>query len=79
MTDATESLILEYLKRFRADVDRVGGQQLELISRIGQLEIAVAALKSEVAHTNENVAAISVRIDRLDQRIERIERRLELL
>jgi peptidoglycan hydrolase CwlO-like protein len=74
----TENLILEHLKRFQAGQDRIERKLEEVVNRLGNLEISVASLRRDFAHSDENAAATSVRIDRLNERIERIERRLEL-
>jgi predicted trehalose synthase len=73
-----ENLILEHLKRFQAGQDRVERKLEEVVTRLGNLEIGVASVRRDFAHSEENTAAISVRVDRLNERLERIERRLEL-
>ncbi|MHB1531477.1 hypothetical protein [Acidithiobacillus sp.] len=78
MTDNTESLILEHLKRFQVGQDRIERKLEEIITRMGNLEISVASLRRDFGHSEEIAASMSVRVDRLNERIERIERRLEL-
>lgn len=78
MTDQTESLMLEHLKRFQATLDRVERKQEETVSRIGHLEVSLAGLRRDIAHGDEIDASDAVRIDRLSERLDRIERRLEL-
>jgi hypothetical protein len=41
MTDGTENLILEHLKRFQAGQDRIETKIDELVLRVGQLEGAI--------------------------------------
>jgi hypothetical protein len=41
MTDSTENLILEHLKRFQAGQDRIETKIDELVLRVGQLEGAI--------------------------------------
>ena len=78
MTDNTENLLLEHLKKFQATLERIERKQEETISRIGHLEISVAGLRRDIAHGEEIDATGSVRVDRLAERIDRIERRLEI-
>jgi septal ring factor EnvC (AmiA/AmiB activator) len=78
MTDNVENLVLEHLRAIRADIARMERKQDETITRLGRLELAVAGLRRDVAHTDEAAAEQSLRIDHLAERIDRIERRLEL-
>ncbi|MHB8850102.1 MAG: hypothetical protein ACYC45_03205 [Acidithiobacillus ferriphilus] len=78
MTDNTENLMLEHLKRFQAGQDRIEKKLDEVVSRLGNLEMSVAGIRRDLAHLEENDAIMSVRMDRLNERVERIERRLEL-
>jgi hypothetical protein len=78
MTDNTENLILEHLKRFQAGQDRIERKLEEVITRIGHLEVGLAGLRRDFAHADETAAAMGVRLDRMNDRIERVERRLEL-
>ena len=78
MSNGTDNLVLEHLKRFQSGQERIERKLDEVITRIGQLEIGVASLRRDFAHSDENTAGMGVRMDRLSDRIERIERRLEL-
>ena len=78
LTDTVENLVLEHLKRFQASQDRTERKLDEVVGRIGQLEVSVAGLRRDVAHSEKGIAAVSVRIDRLGERIDRIDRRLEI-
>jgi septal ring factor EnvC (AmiA/AmiB activator) len=78
MTDNIENLVLEHLRAIRADIARMERKQDETITRLGRLELAVASLRRDVAHTDESAAEQNVRVDHLAERIDRIERRLEL-
>jgi chromosome segregation ATPase len=78
MTDNTENLMLEHLKRFQAGQERIEKKLDEVVSRLGNLEMSVAGIRRDLAHLEENDAIMSVRMDRLNERVERIERRLEL-
>jgi hypothetical protein len=78
MTDNTENLILEHLKRFQAGQERIVAELKEIKSRLSQLEIGVAGIRGDIAHVSGDQARQQVSIDGLVERIERIERRLEL-
>lgn len=78
MTDNTENLILEHLKRFQAGQDRIERELKEIKSRLSQLEIGVAGVRGDLAHITGDQARQQVTIDGLADRIDRIERRLEL-
>ncbi len=78
MTDNTENLILEHLKRFQAGQDRIERELKEIKSRITTLESTTATIMQYLAHMSGSIAEQHVRYDSLLERIERIERRLEL-
>ncbi|WP_295581023.1 hypothetical protein [uncultured Lamprocystis sp.] len=78
MTENVENLVLEHLRAIRADIARMERKQDETITRLGRLELAVAGLRRDMAHTDEAAAEQNVRMDHLAERVERIERRLEL-
>ncbi len=78
MTDQTENLIIEHLKRFHAGQERIEHRLEEIVQRIGHVEMSVASLRKDFAHGEEASAAMAVRFDRMSDRIDRIERRLEL-
>ncbi len=78
MTDNTENLILEHLKRFQAGQDRIERELKEIKSRITMLESTTATIMQYLAHMSGSIAEQHVRYDSLLERIERIERRLEL-
>jgi len=78
MTDNIENLLLEHLKQFQATLTRIERKQDEGVTRLGRLEVAVAGVRRDIAHTEESAAEGGVRVDHLAERIERIERRLQL-
>ena len=78
MTDETENLILERLKRFQGGQDRIERDLREIKGRLGQLEIGGAAIRADLAHLSGDQARQQVTVDSLNDRIDRIERRLEL-
>ncbi len=79
MTETVENLVLEHLKRVQAGQDRIERKLEELVVRVGQLELGLAGLRRDFAHSDETGAGMSVRLDRLAERLDRIERRLELV
>jgi uncharacterized coiled-coil protein SlyX len=79
MTENVENLLLEHMKRFQSGQDRIEHKLEELVNRIGHLEVSVAGLRSDLAHSDEGGASMSVRLDRLSERFDRIEKRLELV
>lgn len=64
MADEPDSVVLQYLRRFDAKLDRVVDEMLDV--------------KVRVTSVDEGLAGVNRRLDRLDQRVERIEKRLEL-
>jgi hypothetical protein len=78
MTDETESLILEHLKRFQGGQDRIERDLREIKGRLVQLEIGGAAIRADLAHLAGDQARQHVTMDSLADRVDRIERRLEL-
>lgn len=78
MSEQIDNLILEHLKRFQAGQDRIESKLDEIVMRLGQLEVATASIKGEVAHGEATDASLSVRLDAAMKRLDRIEKRLEL-
>ncbi|MCF8177770.1 MAG: hypothetical protein K9J74_04630 [Sulfuritalea sp.] len=78
MAEKVENLMLEHLKRFQAGQERIEQKLDEVIYRLGQLEVGIAAVRRDVAHGDEFDAGLSVRFDNIAKRMERIEKRLEL-
>lgn len=71
MTDQTENLILEILKRMQGDMS-------EMKADIGDLRLRMTATEEHLATLVMSTAGINHRLDRVSDRVERIERRLEL-
>ena len=65
MTDAPDNVVLQYLRRFDAKLDRVVDEMLDVKVRLTAVE--------------EGLAGVNRRLDRVEIRIERIERRLDLV
>jgi len=64
MSDQPDGVVLVFLRRIDARVEKLAEDMLEVKQRLGHLE--------------EQYASLSRRVDRLDMRLERVERRLEL-
>jgi hypothetical protein len=78
MTDETENLILEHLKRFQSGQERIERDLREVKGRLSQVEIGLAGVHGVVAHLAGDVARLQHAFDGMSERIDRIERRLEL-
>jgi hypothetical protein len=72
MSEQPENIMLVYLRRLDAKMDRLTEGQLDLSGRVTSLERQVALLHGDFAGQ-------SARLDRVDTRLERIERRLDLV
>ena len=53
MTENIENLLLEHMKRFQAGQDRIERKLEEVVSRIGHLEVSIAGLRRDFAHSDE--------------------------
>ena len=65
MTDGPDNLILQYLRRIDAKVDR-------LAEDVHDVKVRLTAVE-------EGLVGVQRRIDRLEARVDRIERRLDLV
>ena len=65
MADEPDNIVLQYLHRFDAKLDRVVDEMLDVTVRLTAVE--------------EGRAGVNRRLDRLEVRVERIERRLDLV
>lgn len=71
MTDETESVVLEILKRIQSEMSDMRDDISELKTRATALDEHMGGLIIQVSGNNN-------RLDRMDERLKRIERRLEL-
>jgi tetrahydromethanopterin S-methyltransferase subunit G len=71
MVEETPNIVLEYLRRIDAKVDRLVGDVQDLKHRVTSVEGQAAGVRADLA----NMAAP---VDRIESRLDRIERRLEL-
>jgi hypothetical protein len=72
MTEETENLVLEHLRRIRASQERMELEVTDLKSRVSGIELIQG-------QTLALLGGISQRMDRFDERLGRIERRLDLV
>lgn len=76
MSDEPENLMLIFLRRLDAKMDRVLEDVGDARHRLTTLEIQVSQLTSTEA---SHYAGTAQRLDRVEQRLDRIERRLDLV
>jgi len=72
VSDATDNIVLVYLRRMDGKLDR-------LVENVADLGRRVTSLETKVALLHGDFAAQSERIDRIELRLERIERRLDIV
>jgi phage host-nuclease inhibitor protein Gam len=75
MSDDPDSLILRYLRRIDASLDRIKEDIADLQRRMTTLETQVGQL---IATEQSHYAATMQRLDRFGDRLDRIDRRLDL-
>jgi uncharacterized coiled-coil protein SlyX len=73
-----ENLLLEHLKRFQVTLERIEGNQSEMLRRMANLESGQASVIQHIGHLASVDAQLQLSMDRMTNRIERVERRLEL-
>ena len=78
MSDAPDSLILVYLRRVDAKLDRLGEDVRDLRTRVSAVESGLNAVRRDLVVLAEADARLQVSVDRQGERLDRIERRLEL-
>ncbi|MEM1289622.1 MAG: hypothetical protein AAGH60_14830 [Pseudomonadota bacterium] len=72
MTEDTEGLVLEQLRRIRASQERTEGD-------IHDLKVRMSAVENQLGQHQVQFSALNQRMDRIDERLGRIERRLDLV
>jgi hypothetical protein len=78
MTDNTDSMIPEILRRLQEGQAESRRQHEEVVTRLTYIERAIDRLVSFRADTSGRVTETQALLDKLTARVERIERRLEL-
>jgi cob(I)alamin adenosyltransferase len=71
VTEKTENLILEILKRIQGDM-------ADMKADVSDIKLRVTATEEHLATMMMSIAGLNSRLDKLDGRVLRIERRLEL-
>jgi archaellum component FlaC len=67
-----DNVVLQHLRAIRTQLDTLNERQLEMMQRLGSLEVQVSNLSVQFAN-------LSVRVDRIDARLDRVEKRLGLI
>ncbi len=71
MAEQPDNLILVYLRRMDAKLDRV-------IDDVSDLKVRMTNVEEQLAKVELSIAGVNRRIDRVEVRLDHIERRLEL-
>jgi polyhydroxyalkanoate synthesis regulator phasin len=72
MTEETENLVLELLRKVRASQERMEQD-------VADLKVRMSTVENMLGQQQIQLAALNGRLDRLDERLGRIERRLDLV
>ncbi len=78
MSDEPENLVLVYLRRLDAKMERMADDMQDVKQRLSALEIGQARIRQDLAELYAAYAGVQVRLDHIDSRFDRIERRLDL-
>lgn len=78
MTENVDNLMLEHLKKIQAEQSASRERDREIITRLGQIETAVARIGRDNAHAFAEQIEDRHAVDARKERIERVERRLEI-
>lgn len=72
MSEQTESMVLELLRRIRASQDRTEAD-------VADIKLRMSAMETHLGQMQVQFAGLNSRMDRFDERVTRIERRLGLI
>ncbi len=78
MSDEPDNIVLVYLRRIDATLDRVIADVQDLKPRVTALELGQSRLRSDVADLYGAYAGLQLRFGRMDSWLERIGRRFDL-
>jgi hypothetical protein len=78
LTDETENLVIEILRRLPGDMAELKSGQQDVRHRLSLIETRLAGMERNLADQFSGYAGQSVRIDLLEERLGRIERRLDI-
>lgn len=69
MTDNTETLVVEILRKIQTDIAALREGQSTTNQRLSAIEHHMAGFHVNVAHQSEEVIALKNRIDRIERRL----------
>jgi sensor histidine kinase regulating citrate/malate metabolism len=75
---AEDSLVLEQLRKIRAELDAARERDHEIMMRLSGIEVGLTRITRDEAGNYAKIIQDRHAIDRIRERLERIERRLEL-
>ena len=78
MTDQTENLVLEILRRLQADMSDIKVTLRDVQHRLTLVETRLAGVERNLSDHYAAYAGQGLRIDRIEERLGRVERRLEI-
>lgn len=78
MSDQPDTLVLVYLRRIDARLERMEDDLKDVKRRLTALEESQARMHQDIAAIRGDYAGLPLRMDRFDDRLARIERRLDL-
>lgn len=78
MTENTENLVLEHLKKIQAEQAVSRERDQEILQRLSMIESGIARITRDESANYSEIIEDRHTVDKLKERIERIERRLEL-
>lgn len=79
MSDEPENLVLVYLRRMDAKIDKVIDTQQEHGHRLSRVESQLAGLRRDQGSDAEAVAHLQAQMDRLRDELDRVKRRLDIV
>ena len=78
MSGEPETLVLVYLRRLDAKMDRVIEAIQDPKHRVTSLEMSMTRVSADISDIRSDYAGLQVRMDRIETRLDRIEPRLDL-
>ncbi|MBU2769360.1 hypothetical protein HAP94_25175 [Acidithiobacillus ferrivorans] len=78
MTEQTDNLVLEQLRKIRMELDAARERDHEIMTRLSGIEIGITRIARDEAGNYAEIIQDRHTVDRIRERLDRIERRLEL-
>ena len=78
MTEQTDNLVLEQLRKIRTELDAARERDHEIMTRLSGIEIGITRIARDEAGNYAEIIQDRHTMDRIRERLDRIERRLEL-